>query len=169
MGVGREQPRVSCTSEMQPSGSVAAPGAGSESGNELPLSGVGLAGRLGLGWGEVASHSRASSEASRLPLNFPSCSQRRGGDESAPLKERLALSHRPFASQLVPAVTRAPPPEDPWNVSTGGRSLSCMSRGQRRQIMGLNERGLSSSLHPLCLGVDGTDVATPGIDERYGF
>lgn len=49
----------------------------------------GWTGRLGLGGGgKVALHFLASYAASRLPLNFPSCSQGRGGDVSAPCKGR---------------------------------------------------------------------------------
>lgn len=72
-------------------------GAGSESGNELPLSGVELADWTCAGEG-VASHFLASSAASRLSINFPSCSQGRGGDVSAPCKGRKFSPEPPALS-----------------------------------------------------------------------
>lgn len=105
-------------------------------------------GRLG-GGREVASHFLASSAASRLPLNFPSCSQGRGGDVSAPGKGRKFIPEPPaflspagpcwnqgcgrnpvvFLQKTFAFVSTEPSTPDP------PRWPRCVSRGLR-QIMG---------------------------------
>lgn len=114
-----------------------------------------------------ASHFLASSEASRFLPNFPSCSQGRGGDVSAPdWGRKFSPEPRAFPSQAGPCGnagrgTRLPL-EDPWNVSMGPPTQDrfvcgrCKLRGLR-QIMGLNEEGASPpSLRPLIAPWDGT-------------
>ena len=72
-----------------------------------------------LGVGVGAPHFLATSRASRFLPNFPSCSQGRGGDVSAPGGGRKFSSRAAGLSlpRWSPAGTRAA--REPWNVSSG--------------------------------------------------
>lgn len=107
-----------------------------------------------LGVGVGAPHFLATSRASRFLPNFPSCSQGRGGDVSAPGGGRKFSSRAAGLSlpSWSPAGTRAAGPclarEAPWNVSSGPSTHGRFVCG-RCKMRGLGLNGGRGAHRPL--------------------